>query len=390
MDDQAFSNQQQMRVNVQYNVTQSQNHHQIQQPRDQFYQQYQQVRQPTFQQQNATQFIHGSQQQTMYNQHSYQVGYSQQNPTASSQYYSMQDDDDGIMVAENCVVMTSDPSPDQLVSSQSSMGAHYPPPDQTPNYPYVSVNEGVPASTFYGQVRSQKQHREPHYVVVDPLTYSAGFQQLRSKVPQQQVQRRQLVQSAVSVQRSSAPFEEEEMEESDEDIEWQQHSSVQDTFQLKHKVNVNEPRMTRAARRKQYFESKIKPENQKKVEMQRKICSDIFSDEVEKQDYSAQKFEKKTISGNWAVVSPKKDATLEKPLFDKNIAHIQAVQRLSTSEGWRKMNEWLKSSIRTMDLAKLRQLLAQLVDANITVDLLRDNDTPKLIKDLQKCADKVY
>jgi hypothetical protein len=64
----------------------------------------------------------------------------------------MQDgDDDGIMVAENCVVMTSDLSPDQLMSSQSSIGANYPPPDQTPNYPYVSVNEGVPSSTFYGQ-----------------------------------------------------------------------------------------------------------------------------------------------------------------------------------------------------------------------------------------------
>ena len=64
----------------------------------------------------------------------------------------MHDDEDGIIVAENCVVMTSDPSPDQLMSAQHPIGAHYPPEQQTPRYQYVSsINEGVPTSTFYGQ-----------------------------------------------------------------------------------------------------------------------------------------------------------------------------------------------------------------------------------------------
>ena len=122
--------------------------------------------------------------------------------------------------------------------------------------------------------------------------------------------------SVQSVQKRSAPFEEEEeeMEESDEDVNWQQQSSVQATTQQKQKINVNEPRMTRAARRKQNFEGKSKPEKQK-VEVKKKICSDIFSDEADKLEDSAQKFEKKMISGNWAVVSPKKEAHSEKPLL---------------------------------------------------------------------------
>ncbi|KAF7636253.1 hypothetical protein Mgra_00004242 [Meloidogyne graminicola] len=119
--------------------------------------------------------------------------------------------------------------------------------------------------------------------------------------------------------------------------------------------------MTRAASRKQNFEIKSKPEKQKRIDGQKKICSDIFSDEVDRFENSSQKFENK-MSGTWAAVSPKKEANAEKPIFDKNIAHIQAVQRLSTSEGWRRMNEWLKTSIKTMDLAKLRQLLSQLID----------------------------
>ncbi|KAL7075677.1 hypothetical protein ACQ4LE_004901 [Meloidogyne hapla] len=398
MDEQAFSNQQ-MRGNVQYNVSQT---HQIQQSRDQqiYQQQYQQVRQPIYHQQNVnyqksydgSQYIHGNQQQSLYNQQSYQMGYNQQQAT-STQYYTIPDDDDSIIVAENCVVMTSDPSPEQLMTPQSSIGTHYPPEQQqTPRYQYVSsINDGVPSSTFYGQVRPQQQHREPHYVVVDPLTYSAGFQQIHSQQSTQKpTQQRQIVHSALQVQRRNVPFEEEEeeIEVSDEEDEWLQQNMIQTTSQQRQRINLNEPRMTRAARRKQNFEIKSRPEKQKKIDVQRKICSDIFSDEVEKQEDSVQKFEKKTISGTWAAVSPKKEVQAEKPLFDKNIAHIQAVQRLSTSEGWRRMNEWLKSSIKTMDLPKLRQLLAQLVDADITVEMLRDNDTPKIIKDLQKCADK--
>ena len=49
--------------------------------------------------------------------------------------------------------MTSDPSPEQLMASQSSIGAHYPPEQQqTSRYPYLpSISDGVPSSTFYGQ-----------------------------------------------------------------------------------------------------------------------------------------------------------------------------------------------------------------------------------------------
>uniref|UniRef100_A0A914MU81 Serine/threonine-protein phosphatase 1 regulatory subunit 10 n=1 Tax=Meloidogyne incognita TaxID=6306 RepID=A0A914MU81_MELIC len=402
MDEQAFLNQQ-MRGNVQYNVNQS---HQLQQSHEQqLYQQQHQGRQPIYHQQNVNyqkgydggaQYNHGNEQQPLYNQQSYQMGYNQQQ-AVSTQYYTIPDDDDSIIVAENCIVMTSDPSPEQLMASQSSIGAHYPPEQQqTSRYPYLpSISDGVPSSTFYGQARQQQQqHREPHYVVVDPLTYSAGFQQIHSQQStHKQAPQRQILRSSLpiqQVQRRAAPFEEEEeeMEGSDEDDEWQQEELVQTTSQQRYKININEPRMTRAARRKQNFESKSKPEKQKKVDVPKKMCSDIFSDEVEKSDNSVQKYEKKTISGTWAAVSPKKEVLAEKPLFDKNIAHIQAVQRLSTAEGWRRMNEWLKSSIKTMDLPKLRQLLAQLVDADITVELLRDNDTPKIVKDLQKCADK--
>uniref|UniRef100_A0A915M7S0 Uncharacterized protein n=1 Tax=Meloidogyne javanica TaxID=6303 RepID=A0A915M7S0_MELJA len=366
MDEQAFLNQQ-MRGNVQYNVNQS---HQMQQSHEQhLYQQQHQGRQPIYHQQNVNyqkgydggaQYNHGNEQQPLYNQQSYQMGYNQQQ-AVSTQYYTIPDDDDSIIVAENCIVMTSDPSPEQLMAPQSSIGAHYPPEQQqTSRYPYLpSISDGVPSSTFYGQARQQQQqHREPHYVVVDPLTYSAGFQQIHSQQStHKQAPQRQILRSSLPIQQ-------------------------------RYKININEPRMTRAARRKQNFESKSKPEKQKKVDVPKKMCSDIFSDEVEKSDTSVQKYEKKTISGTWAAVSPKKEVLAEKPLFDKNIAHIQAVQRLSTAEGWRRMNEWLKSSIKTMDLPKLRQLLAQLVDADITVELLRDNDTPKIVKDLQKCADK--
>uniref|UniRef100_A0A1I8AZ51 Uncharacterized protein n=1 Tax=Meloidogyne hapla TaxID=6305 RepID=A0A1I8AZ51_MELHA len=325
MDEQAFSNQQ-MRGNVQYNVSQT---HQIQQSRDQqiYQQQYQQVRQPIYHQQNVnyqksydgSQYIHGNQQQSLYNQQSYQMGYNQQQAT-STQYYTIPDDDDSIIVAENCVVMTSDPSPEQLMTPQSSIGTHYPPEQQqTPRYQYVSsINDGVPSSTFYGQVRPQQQHREPHYVVVDPLTYSAGFQQIHSQQSTQKpTQQRQIVHSALQVQRRNVPFEEEEeeIEVSDEEDEWLQQNMIQTTSQQRQRINLNEPRMTRAARRKQNFEIKSRPEKQKKIDVQRKICSDIFSDEVEKQEDSVQKFEKKTISGTWAAVSPKKEVQAEKPLL---------------------------------------------------------------------------
>lgn len=52
------------------------------------------------------------------------------------------------MVAENCVVMTSDPFPDQLMSQQS--GSHYP-EQQLSRYQYASLSDGMPSSSFYGQ-----------------------------------------------------------------------------------------------------------------------------------------------------------------------------------------------------------------------------------------------
>lgn len=143
---------------------------------------------------------------------------------------------------------------------------------------------------------------------MDPLTYSTGFQQLQTqKLIKKQTQQRQIIPSVSpvqQVQKRSAPFEEEEEEmiESDE-----QQSS-------KYKINVNEPRMTRAASRKQNFEIKSKPEKQKRIDGQKKICSDIFSDEVDRFENSSQKFENK-MSGTWAAVSPKKEANAEKPIL---------------------------------------------------------------------------
>lgn len=40
-------------------------------------------------------------------------------------------------------------------------------------------------------------------------------------------------------------------------------------------------------------------------------------------------------------------------------AHAQAIQRIATMEGWKRMNEWLKTADRAKNVSKLKALLAQ-------------------------------
>ncbi|KAI1723477.1 TFIIS helical bundle-like domain-containing protein [Ditylenchus destructor] len=79
----------------------------------------------------------------------------------------------------------------------------------------------------------------------------------------------------------------------------------------------------------------------------------------------------------------------ETPAIDKDAASnakAQAVQRFSSSSGWKRMNEWLKTAEKSKDLSKLKTLLSQCLEANVTTELLLSNDTPKVIHQLSRTS----
>ncbi|GMT31437.1 hypothetical protein PFISCL1PPCAC_22734, partial [Pristionchus fissidentatus] len=78
----------------------------------------------------------------------------------------------------------------------------------------------------------------------------------------------------------------------------------------------------------------------------------------------------------------KKRPPIEKRVGETDSASAAAVRRISTEEGWKSMNGWLKAA--EQDTNKLLQLLGQCREAKVTVTLLRSNDTPKFIRKLSK------
>jgi len=69
---------------------------------------------------------------------------------------------------------------------------------------------------------------------------------------------------------------------------------------------------------------------------------------------------------------------------------MQIVQRIATPEGWDRMNEWLRTAERAKNNDRLRTLLTQCLEANVTIELLEksrtdaDTSMPKFIQQLSK------
>uniref|UniRef100_A0A915A7A8 TFIIS N-terminal domain-containing protein n=2 Tax=Parascaris univalens TaxID=6257 RepID=A0A915A7A8_PARUN len=69
-------------------------------------------------------------------------------------------------------------------------------------------------------------------------------------------------------------------------------------------------------------------------------------------------------------------------------AQAGAIQRFGTLAGWKQMGAWLKTAERNGDWNRLKLLLSQCAQANLTVELLQANDTPKFVRKLSKsCVD---
>ncbi|VDN06887.1 unnamed protein product [Thelazia callipaeda] len=70
-------------------------------------------------------------------------------------------------------------------------------------------------------------------------------------------------------------------------------------------------------------------------------------------------------------------------------AQVAAIQRFSTPLGWKQMGSWLKAAEASEDWNRLKLLLSQCAQANLTLDLLQSNDTPRFVRKLSKtCPDQ--
>ena len=59
-----------------------------------------------------------------------------------------------------------------------------------------------------------------------------------------------------------------------------------------------------------------------------------------------------------------------------------AKQRLLTPAGWDQLNVWIKDGMKKKSWSNLQHLLVQCMDLPVTLELLKRNDTPKLIRKL--------
>jgi len=62
----------------------------------------------------------------------------------------------------------------------------------------------------------------------------------------------------------------------------------------------------------------------------------------------------------------------------------QAAQRISTPEGWQRLNFWLKKAYEANDREKLINLLETCQEAEISTELLRSNDTAKIVREISR------
>ncbi|CAD5233821.1 unnamed protein product [Bursaphelenchus xylophilus] len=65
-------------------------------------------------------------------------------------------------------------------------------------------------------------------------------------------------------------------------------------------------------------------------------------------------------------------------------AREQAAQRFATKEGWECMNKWLKQAVEKDDRERLVQHLETLKFTDVSVDLLQQTDTAKMVRELWK------
>uniref|UniRef100_A0A914IBK6 C3H1-type domain-containing protein n=1 Tax=Globodera rostochiensis TaxID=31243 RepID=A0A914IBK6_GLORO len=310
---------------------------------------------------------------------------------------SMQDDD-GMVIGETCTVISSSPtfglSPDmhlqQPFGGGQSAAAHI----QSSSATAAAYDSYFEQAQYLGP--SPTHHWSPH-----SSSMGLGSGQLYSQT--------QISPSHDFVRRTptKTPFEEEEEEEEDEEVERanaqgstsaavdgakrMMYSSkmptkiMPDSKQQPLSRAVVEADKPKVRRRKQEFEKSAKV-------MMSSTASDPSPKRVIFETVGGMKVEVKYDEGFKKPAGKVKQLAAEeapKNLVDKSLIVAQTTQRLGTVEGWRRMNGWLKSAIKQSDGIKLKQLLAQLLNANISVDLLRDEvDTPKLVKKLQKSDDK--
>lgn len=73
---------------------------------------------------------------------------------------------------------------------------------------------------------------------------------------------------------------------------------------------------------------------------------------------------------------------------DTQQAQMQAIQRIGTFEGWKQMNSWIKVAYKTNNIPKLKTLISQCSQAEISAVLLKTPgiETPKIVKKLTKTA----
>uniref|UniRef100_A0A183BTT0 TFIIS N-terminal domain-containing protein n=1 Tax=Globodera pallida TaxID=36090 RepID=A0A183BTT0_GLOPA len=308
---------------------------------------------------------------------------------------SMQDDD-SMVIGETCTVISSSPtfglSSDMHLQQPFGGG-------QSAAHIQSSSATAAAYDSYFEQAQylgpSPTHHWSPH-----SSSMGLGSGQLYSQT--------QISPSHDFVRRTPTkmPFEEEEEEEEDDEEEGVNAqgstSSVVDgtkrmvySSKMPTKVMpdskqqplsraVVEADKPRVRRRKQEFE--------KSAKVMSSTASEPSPKRVIFETAGGMKVEVKYDEGVKKPAAKVKQLAAEEPpknLVDKCLIVAQTTQRLGTVEGWRRMNGWLKSAIKQSDGIKLKQLLTQLLNVDISVDLLRDEvDTPKLVKKLQKSDDK--
>ncbi|EJW77859.1 hypothetical protein WUBG_11233, partial [Wuchereria bancrofti] len=139
-------------------------------------------------------------------------------------------------------------------------------------------------------------------------------------------------------------------------------------------------------RRPQRDNNDINSPNENYRAVAREIVAKALEDKRQKQQFSQE-----------SQPSSSDDGESEKISGSTVAAQVAAIQRFSTPLGWKQMGSWLKTAEANEDWSRLKLLLSQcsqlyLTDpfkANLTLELLQSNDTPKFVRKLSKtCPDQ--